>query len=407
MIVYGSSIYDAELYTANPVTGSFLGVYSIEFLYGTTVFLTPTISANIPVGSMVKIYGGNTVANLTEIPLTGGPITFDEPDSGTKDLYIKVELITETGQSPEVTSLSVLVSSTATLYTTAITVLEDGLLNTGVDFEIDPWLREVKIPFSWFDTVKHRFALGRIAEASGGSVYQDRHGIIQVEAGNYLKRVSTMPVKTITQDQIYDAKTPVEEIRNRVSITTKPYVKLSDQQVWELVGDNEINAGDQKSFEVFFSDFEAVIDPYASLMSTPAGASIVSENWFDWGGRVTILGSSDGQIITLTARGEPLVVRGRRLMQADDSASIQKSGLRELVIDDNALLQDATIAQTIANEIVAITGESKRSISLSWRGDPALELGDLVVADGIEGWIVAQKTVFNGILKQDTTIRRR
>jgi len=211
---------------------------------------------------------------------------------------------------------------------------------------------------------------------------------------------------TILQDRIIDASAPVSEVKNEVRITTSPYVALPQETVWELQGDNIINAGESRTFEIFFSDYDAVIDASAVLSSAPAGATITSEVWYTWGGRVTIEGSAVGQELTLSAVGKPLVIRGSRIITESDSASIRRNGLRSFSIENNQLIQDAQIAEIIGGAIVSTLGNERRDIETQWRGDPTLELGDKISIDGQTGNIVEQQIKYNGALSSSIKVRR-
>jgi hypothetical protein len=386
--------------------GEWYNSYAFDYLKGASVNVTIIPTWTIPANTAVELYAGESLSTMVQLqPGSFTPVIFSNTDTGSANLFVKVELYSVDGVTfPTVSSLDIKIQQESSLFTVATQVLEDGLKDTGNDYHIDPQLQTIAIPFAWFAPLSHRAAIKKIAEACGGVSYQGRDGkvIIESPAGDTNGGI----VDDIGQDRILDSSTPVSNVINSVQIKTLPYVALSQQTVWEVQGDNIINSGESRTFEVFFTDYDAVIDTAAVLSSSPAGATITNETWYTWGGRVTILGSANNQVLTLSATGKPLVVRGSRVLRTDDSGSIRRNGLREVMFDQNQLIQDPIIAERIANDILGVTATERRDIETSWRGDPTLELGDKIIIDSQTGRIVEQQIKYNGALSSSIKVRR-
>lgn len=408
-MIYNEGLYESELFEGTTYTGTWSNNYSFTYLAGTTVSILPTLTATIPDGTSVKIYAGETTLTYVEI-FSGieSPVLFQSLTSGATNIYIKLVLqSTQQDITPIISSLSFVIHQETSLYTIAAQILSDGLLDTGTTYNIDTELQKYLIPYSSFTPVKHRYALKKVAEASGGVVYQDRYGVIQVEAGNFLTRNPELPsLDTINENRILSVSSPISEVKNIIQIKTLPLVALTDQTVYTLSGDNLINNGESRTFDIFYTDYEAVIDGAAVLSSTPAGATIIDETHYSWGATVTVLGSSNGQQLALTIEGKPLVIRGSRLVTRTDGASIRRNGNKTLSILENKLLQSAPLAEQIADSILSITKQEARDIESDWRGDPTLELGDKVTFNGIPAVIVTQEFNFNGALSAKMHLRK-
>lgn len=404
--LYGEILYNEDLYTSYGYEGTFTNTYAFTYLKGTTVLVKFTPVWTVPEGTSVIVAAGESLSKLQVLqPNVSTPVLFTESPSGTANLYVRVYLYSNIyGLTPIVNSLQFLIMQTSSLYTVATQVLDDGLTASNTTYFIDPWLQNIIIPYSWINQGSHRTALKLIAESCGGVAYQDRVGIVRLESALYEN--GRLIKDTIGQDRILDARTPVSDVINQVSIQTSPYVALSSQTVWQLQGDNVINNGESKTYRVFFSDYKAVIDASASITSTPSGATITSQQWYTWGGNVTVLGSSDGQTIGITVSGKPLVIRGSRVIVETDSDSTRRNGIRSKLVDNNQLIQDAVIAERIAEAIVDTYANERRDIEADWRGDPTLELGDRVLIDGQEGVIVEQGIKYNGALSGSMKVRR-
>jgi len=400
----GSSLLEDTSYLA-----SWTETFTFTYLAGTTLSLTATLLGTIPLGTEVRIYAGETLATL-ELVESGvkTELLFLSTASGPTTLYIRLVLCTSTRWlNPIASSLSLLVHQETSLYTIATQILADGLTPSNTSWNVDRELQKYPIPYAWFDPVKHRFAIGKVAEAAGGVVYQDRYGVIQVEAGNFLTRDPSAPsLFTILANRVYDASSPVSTIRNRIQIRTNPYVALAETTVWTLTGDTKIDAGESRSFDVFYSDYDAVINGHTVLSSTPAGASITSETHYSWGATIVVLGSANDQELSLVVHGQPLAIQGSQLVERTDGASIRKNGDRAFTIDGNNMIQSEALAAIIADDILAITKDGSRDIEIDWRGDPTIELGDLGTVLGFRTAVITQEIIFDGILRGVAQVRK-
>ena len=407
-MLYGEGLYLSDLYESQSYTATWENAYQFTYLAGTTVSVTPTLVASIPVGTSVEIWAGETTDEDTQL-FSGSrtAVLFESSTSGLKNLYVKIIMrSTAEGLTPTITSLGLLIEQSTSLYTIATQILADALTDSGGTWEVDTELQKYLIPYAWFDAVKHRYALGKVAEAAGGVAFQDRLGAVRVQAGNYILRQNGTSLFDIDEDRIIDAESPVSEVKNHVIIKTKPYTADSSTTVWELSGDNIINNGESKTYQVYFSDYDAVIDASSTLSSNPAGATITAESFYSWGASITVLGSADNQELTLSILGKPLVIRGARVIEGYDSESIRRNGDRTLTLDDNSMIQSAQVAEEIAEDIIATTAEEKRDIVITWRGDPTIELGDKGVVTGFDAVVVEQQFTFDGALRATARLRR-
>ena len=407
-MLLNGGLLGSELLESVPLAATWELAYQFTYLAGTTVSVTPTLSASMPLGTSIEIWAGDTVDEDTQL-FSGvkTAVLFTSSTSGLKNLYVKIILrSSQYGVGPTVSSLGLLIEQSTSLYTIATQILADAFTDSGGTWNVDTELQKYAIPYAWFDAVKHRYALGKVAEAAGGVAYQDRYGAVRVQAGNYLLRQNGTSNFMIGEDRIIDAQSPVSEVRNHIIIKTKPYVAESSTTVWTLEADKEIDNGESKTFQVYFSDYPAVIDAASTLSSVPSGATITSETFYSWGASITVLGSADGQVLTLSIAGKPLAIKGARVIEERDGDSIRRNGDRTLTLEDNNMIQSASVAETIAEDILETTAEEKRDIVIEWRGDPTLELGDKGTVTGFDAVIVEQEFNFNGALSASARLRK-
>jgi hypothetical protein len=398
-ILYGEILYGEDLYSGPGASASWTKAETLsDYVRGATVLVTVTPTWTVPTGTTVTILAGQTIEELEEVtPFVETPVFFEQ-DSGPVNIQLRLLFHSNLyGESAIVDTLTIDVRQQTSLYTVADQVLNDALQLTGTPYMIDPWLQNVLLDYGWINPVKHRFAIARVAEASGGVVYADRNGVVRLESA--LFQNGNTIVDTINKNRLFDVQNVSSDVSNIIRITTKPYVELPIETVWTLSGDNLINSGQRRSFQVFFSDYDAVLEPAAVLSSSPAGATIESELWYTWGGTIVVEGSSNGQELTLSVEGKPLVVRGSRVVEAVDTQSIFRNGEHVLAIETNTLIQDATIAQVISNTLLSKRKDERRDIEINWRGDPTIELTDRVSVVGLNYEVQEQEITFNGALQ--------
>lgn len=411
MIGYGYLGYGYSGYTDIPYTATWTKAFSFSYVAGTTVVVLPIITGTIQAGARVQVYAGESIAALVECALdTDTGIAFTSTTSGATNLYVHIVLSTSSRVlNPTIASLNVTIKQSTSLYTLATQIMADGLETANAEWDIDLELQKYLIPYSWMKTKDHRKAIGEVAEAAGGVAYQDRGGIVRVEAGNYLQReTSGAALAVINKDRILGLSSPISTVKNRIQVQTYPYAPGTNQVIWVMSGTKIINSAEILSFDVTWQDnIEAAIDCNLALTSTPSGATISSVTYYSYGAHIEVTGSADGQVInTLTVSGKPLTASGGRIVTETDGPSIRRNGDKTLAIMDNRLIQSATFAEEIAEAIIAITANESRDVSIDWRGDPTLELGDKVTVDGIDGVIVTQEFDFNGALKAKMQIRK-
>lgn len=401
-------LYNEEMLNSHEFFATWSNAYQFDYLSGTTVFITPTLTASIPEGALVEICAGESLASCTTLESgTKGQVLFTSPTSGLTNLYVKLNFFSsQNGLTPIVSALELLVEQSTSLYTIATQILSDALTQSNGKWDIDTELQKYPIPYAWFNTIKHREAIGKVAEAAGGVAFQDRYGLVRVQAGNYLSRLNGTANFNIGENRILDAESPVSEVKNRIIIKTRPYVEDASATVWELTGDKVIGLGESKTYKATFSDYDAVIDCASSISSVPTGATITSETFYSFGADITVLGSAADQVLTLSVSGKPLIIKGAQIIEETDGDSIRRNGDRALTIEDNSMIQSAQVAETIAEDILSTTAEEKRDIVISWRGDPTLELGDKGMVTGYDVAIVEQEFNFNGALSVTSRMRK-
>lgn len=284
-------------------------------------------------------------------------------------------------------------------------VLQDAELKEG-EYWIDPELQQYTVPYAYFESQSHREALRKIAEACLGQVYCDREGIIRIEGPSYLEKQNETAL-SITQDDYFSKDNPVKwsEIANYIEVETQPLRADTEQEVYRSNEPVSISAGETKTITAYYNHTPC-IDAVASIEGV---GTIVDATYYAWGATVKVTSSTTGTF-TLVINAKPLKVLNKEKAIAKDDASIIDNGKLRYVFPKNPLIQTREIAQKIADKLLQYYKDPRRDVSIEWRGNPALLLGDRVsVTDKneINNYnVVKQELEYDGSLRAKLSGRK-
>lgn len=227
----------------------------------------------------------------------------------------------------------------------------------------------------------------------------------------------------ITKNQYFTRNQPAksEELKNRVLVKYSPLIEDADNIASEIYRSNEpisLLAGEEKIIEAEFSTVPCV-DVSGDIENKIGSTfSITIENYYSWGGIVTVknTGATPGTC-ELVLTGTPLIPdeATSAYESAEDTASISENGVLEYKFPDNHLIQTKTVAAAIADSLITSYATPRKDVSMNWRGDPALELGDEIrvpvyqrgaTTVNNEFYIFKNKLDFDGTLKETTEGRK-
>ncbi len=283
-----------------------------------------------------------------------------------------------------------------TAYALAEEILRDAGLSPD-EYSIDETLYDVVLPWAWMPVVSHREALRLVAEASMAVAYCDREGrvavlrpAIRVETGldTYYMQGAPFAIEQeapagiygIGPDDYYTLRAPTQQsqVANEIAVTVQPRSPGAAEEVYRSSAPIVVPAHSGVIVTAPYSD-APVIEAAAMLEDPPAGVTISSVSYYAWGAEIAISNAGAvGVEVTLVIEGRPLIVSGAEQIIARDSVSIDAIGLIRHEVPANHLIQTAGQAQAIAEALLESASTPRRDVELDWRGNPALELGDVV-----------------------------
>jgi len=299
---------------------------------------------------------------------------------------------------------SSVVQANVSLYDLALSVLQDAGLEAG-DYYVDPALQAVIVPYAWFEPVSHREALRLIAEAAFAQIYCDRDGVIRVD-GPGAGFGATVALE-ITADNYVRLNNPMrpDQVANEILVDTQPLKPAAAvEEVYRSNDPISVPAGQSLTVTVHYSK-TPVIEGAASLEG--AGVTITAATYYGWGAEITLsnVGGAPAAV-TVVVTGRPLSVQSKERAVARDAASITEHGTLRYKFADNPLVQTLVVAQQIAQQILASSKDARRDLTIDWRGNPALELGDRITVKGRPYHVIRQQVDWAGALSATTTGRR-
>ena len=319
-----------------------------------------------------------------------------------------------------------------TLYELAESILQDAGL-TEEECYIDPELQQFPVPYAWFDSQSHREALRKVAEACLGQVYCDRHGVLRIEGPSFTSNKiqqlkgayfleSAFPAESehieaygIGPDDYFRKDNPVKwsEIANHIEVETQPLRPDIAQEVYRSNEPVSITAGQTKTITAYYNHTPC-IEATATLENAVSGAEITKATYYAWGADITVYSANTGTF-ELVINAKPLKVLNKEKAIAQDEESILDNGMLKYTFPANPLVQTREVAQKIADTLLAYFKNPRRDVSIEWRGNPALLLGDVIIVPDYQNkkedtrgyyYITKQELEYDGGLRATLEGRR-
>jgi hypothetical protein len=223
---------------------------------------------------------------------------------------------------------------------------------------------------------------------------------------------------SITTDDYFSLSQPAksEELKNRVIVRYSPLVLGSEEEVYRSDDPISLGAGEEITIEAAYSN-DPCVTAVGSIENVTAGTfDIIAENYYSWGAIITIKNiSATPGTCELVIDATPLTVEGKSFETAEDEDSIEENHIMEYQFPENHLIQNNTVAAMITTALIESYATPRNDVSVDWRGNPALELGDEIEPTVYEKndtivtdlfYIYKQKFNFDGTLQSQIEGRK-
>lgn len=263
---------------------------------------------------------------------------------------------------------------------TILTAARANIPMYDLQWEIDTDLYGITIPYAFFEKESYFKVLRKITEAIVGQCYMSKDDKVIVEGYNKNLLISA-PTSTFDTDNYYNIAQSFSyrEILNKVKVNVYQYTLESIAVVYTT---EAIDIGPSETLDPITFNLNSPINPtgaYAAVASTTGGItiSIDAEEYYSWGAIIT-LSETSGNAGTVT-----LDIYAQELTQGDivtstvqDDDSIKEFSERTYEFPDNELIQNETYALKIGNALLDTYKEPRSDITVTYPGNPAIELAD-------------------------------
>lgn len=282
------------------------------------------------------------------------------------------------------------------------------LIDAGLEAEeyyIDSALDLIVIPYSYFSPQSHREALRKIVEACMGQAYCDREGIVKVVGPEYAEGAEI--IYTITDDNYKNKDNPTNwnSLFNYIVVDTQPLTPKTLESVYEDTEDDDIDLDQEITRLIYFNKTPCI----NAVASVTGDAEILSASYYSWGASIIVNGTSSGTY-RLQIDAQPLEISNRQRAVSFDNTSIIENGKLTYNFPGNTLIQTLSQAKAIADKILATYKDSRRDVTLDWRGNPDIKLGNKIKVidqeEENEYIVISNNIEYDGTLKE-TTIGRK
>ncbi|WP_089610093.1 hypothetical protein [Dehalobacterium formicoaceticum] len=243
-------------------------------------------------------------------------------------------------------------------------------------FYVDPRLIQ-SVSIGWLPKGSVNQALQLLCAAGNCFVNVDRFGRIKAQKNT----PSGVAVATLKDsNQILHAENPQKYlgIYNAIKLTYSGVRMGRKREEILKIEDAEIESGTSVLDKTDFSggpigqvEKVTLLKPEECYMSTVA--------YDAWSIIINTENPGEDEKLDITVTGFPITVKTRH-REVINEALVADWGRKELQVE-NYLLQHRTVAQEYAEEILSIMSDPFKNFYLDVRGNPALEIGDVVTVD--------------------------
>lgn len=284
-------------------------------------------------------------------------------------------------------------------------------------YEVNAGLVLLDIPNAFMDRVSYFDAIKKVVAACGGQAYMSKEDELIVESVEYGYYYTGGPDLFITRSEYFSKNQPsrYEEIINKIEIETQPLVSSGVSTVYETDEPIDLPASTTLDpIEIKYNELpvSGVSDLNVTLNGTGCTPVIDSSEYYSWGCILTISNSvGTTGTFTIEITGYTYSLIGVRIVSSQDDASIAANGEKVHRLPVNHLLQLFEDVQTIADGLITSYADPRNDLTLDWRGNPALELGDTIVVPEYGGnqavfKVYKLQTNFDKALRQTISARR-
>jgi len=248
-----------------------------------------------------------------------------------------------------------------------------------LSWSVDDSLESYTVDYAWLGKVTYFEALKKIASACIGRCYCNRDDVIVIESYS-ADQVSEDPDITIDHGDCFEKRREMKEVKNSIIVPVCPLAP--EEEDGDIYSSDTIDVGAlDTSIEQNIKWEDDAVYEFASvdITNTDVVMTLTSEEYFPWGANLIftkISGTSGSFEYKIT--GKKLIpVVGIDNEIAEDTESQSKYDKQEYDLKENYLIQDSTVAASVADALLQSLKNNRRDIDITIQGNPCTEIGDI------------------------------
>jgi len=243
---------------------------------------------------------------------------------------------------------------------------------TADEYEIDPALIQI-VQLGYIPKGKVKAALQYLSVAGRCSVYADRYGVIKVKS-NF---VTGSPVTTWTDNDMIISAENQQKYLDAYSVVRLNY-KLPTKKDLDTVlsiTDYAIAAGGTTITAVEFSAGPVFYVEQVKLLGA-VNSQVTNISYGAWSITIEVSNAGADETVNIEVIGQAVEFTGFNY-SVEDAGAISVFGRKELPVDNN-LIQSLDVATSYAQSLLSYITDPLVNFEVELRGDPAVEIGDIV-----------------------------
>lgn len=236
------------------------------------------------------------------------------------------------------------------------------------------------VPISWFEKDNFMALLRQLVEVGLGQAYMSKNDVLIIEDWNAYTGIE-IPNLSLTPSNYFSKDLPEnsDDLSNIIQVNVRSLIASDEATtVYNDEVYRTIEASTTDDITVVYNTSPAS-NVTIELLDETTGVTMTVTNSNTFSANLHIVNSAG------TAGAYKIKVDGIEYsyktvvpIEVRDPISVFQYGEKTYPYPDNQFVQDPVVGNAIANQLLLIYKQLRKDLSINWRGNPALELGDTI-----------------------------
>ena len=278
-------------------------------------------------------------------------------------------------------------------------------------------LFDYTVPICWFGKDNYMGLLRHLVEVGLGQAYMSKDDVLIIEDWNGNDGAET-PDITLTTSSYFSKDLPenTDDLSNIIKVNVHTLTAAGEETtVYDSGegGERSIAASSSETISIEFTSIP-VSDPTIIIYEESTGVTMSVVSTYAYGADL-LIENSEGTIgsYKIKATGTEYSYNVVTPIELRDETSIFMYGEKTYEYPNNHFVQTETVGNAIAAKLLATYKTLRKDLTIEWRGNPAVELGDTVQAPiyyknptSVASYVIVKNNIkFDGGLEYSTNAR--